>query len=107
MPNEIPLVFHNGSNYSYHFIVKGLSDKFEDQVECLWESTEKYKTFFIPIEKEVTKIDKDGNRSVATPSYKTKFVDGARFTTTSLSNFVDKRRWWFFFWIWKCQGQLK
>ena len=68
MPNEIPLVFHNGSNYSYHFVVKELSDKFEDQVECLWESTEKYKTFFIPKEKEVPRIDKDNNKSVVTPS---------------------------------------
>ena len=22
MPNEIPLVFYNGSNYDYHFIIK-------------------------------------------------------------------------------------
>ena len=25
------------------------------------ENTEKYETFFVPIEKEITKIDKDGN----------------------------------------------
>ena len=22
MPNEIPIVFHNGSNYDYHFVIK-------------------------------------------------------------------------------------
>ena len=61
LPNEIPIVFHNGSNYDYHFIIKGLARKFEGQLECLLESTEKYKTFSVPIEKEVTKIGKNGN----------------------------------------------
>ena len=48
-----------------------------------------YKTFWIPIEKEVTKIDKDGNESVVTISYKIKLIDSARFMATSLSNLVD------------------
>ena len=29
VPNEIPVVFHNGSNYDYHFIIKELADEFE------------------------------------------------------------------------------
>ena len=38
-------------------------------LECLGENTEKnYKNFSIPIEKEVTEIDKDGNKSVVTIS---------------------------------------
>ena len=41
------------------------------------------------IEKEITKIDKDGNGSVVTKSYKIKFIDSARFMATSLSNLVD------------------
>ena len=53
------------------------------------QNTEKDKTFSIPIEKEVTKIDKDGNERVVTMSYKIKFIDSARFMTTSLSNLVD------------------
>ena len=52
------------------------------------ENTEKCKTFSIPIEKEVTKIDKDGNESVVTISYKIKFIDSARFMVISLSIFV-------------------
>ena len=54
-----------------------------------WTNTEKYKTFSVPIEKEVTKIGKDGNESVDTISYKIKFIDSARFMATSLSNLVD------------------
>ena len=34
VPNEIPAVFHNGSNYDYHFIIKALASEFEGQFEC-------------------------------------------------------------------------
>ena len=47
-----------------------------------WKNTEKYKTYFVLIEREVTKIDKDGNESVFTLSYKTKFIESARFTVS-------------------------
>ena len=89
VPNKIPVVFHNGSNYDYHFIIKELANEFEGQFECLRENTEKYKTFSIPVEKEVTNIDKDGNESVVIISYKIKFIDRARFMAISLSNLVD------------------
>ena len=35
VPNEIPVAFHNGSNYDYHFIIKKLANEFEWQFECL------------------------------------------------------------------------
>ena len=88
MSNEIPVVFHNGLNYNYHFIVKELSKAFEGQFERLGENTEKYKTFSDLIEKEVTEIDKVGNESVVTISYKIKFINSATFMATSLSNLV-------------------
>ena len=47
VPNEIPAVFHNGSNYDYHFIIKELANDFEGELECLGENTEKYKKFFV------------------------------------------------------------
>ena len=53
MPNEIAVVFHNGLNYDYHFIIKKLANEFKGQFECFGENTEKYKTFSVPIEKEV------------------------------------------------------
>ena len=75
MPNEIPVIFDNGSNYDYHFMIKELANEFDGKFECLGENTEKYKKFSIPIEKEVTKIDNDRNESVKTMSFKVKFID--------------------------------
>ena len=46
-----------------------------DNLNVLGENTEKYKDFSVLKEKEGTKIDKDGNESVITISYKTKFID--------------------------------
>ena len=39
MPKEIPVVFHNGSTYDYHFIIKDLAEEFEGEFECLGENT--------------------------------------------------------------------
>ena len=45
MISAIPVVFHNGSTYVYHFIIKELAEEFEGPFECLGENTEKYITF--------------------------------------------------------------
>ena len=90
MPNEISVVFHNGSNYDYHSIIKELANEFERQFECLVENKEKYKTFSVPTKMEITKINKDGNKSVDSISYRITFIDSTRFMTTSLSNLVNK-----------------
>ena len=81
---EIPVVFHNGSTYDYHFIIKNLVEEFEGEFECLGENTEKYITFSVPIKKEITKKDK-----IVKISYKIKFIDSYRFMSTSLSKLVD------------------
>ena len=54
-PKEIPIVFHNGSTYDYHFIINKLAKEFHGQleIECLGENTEKYITFSVPISKEL------------------------------------------------------
>ena len=70
-------------------IIKESANDFEKQFECLEENTENYKTFSVPIEKEGTKIYKDGNKSVVTISYKIELIDSARFIASSLSNLVD------------------
>ena len=53
-------MFHNGSNYDYHFIKKELPEEFKKQFICLGENTEKYLTFSVPILKEVARIEKNG-----------------------------------------------
>ena len=40
-PREIPVVFHNGSSYDYHFIINGLAEEFEGDFECLGGNKEK------------------------------------------------------------------
>ena len=62
VPKEIPIVFHNGSNYDYHFIIKKLVKQFEGK------NTEKYIAFSVLIEKEVTRIGKKGNEVTKTES---------------------------------------
>ena len=59
------------------------------KTECFGRNTEKYKTFSVPIEKEVTNIDEGDNESVVNVSYKIKLIDSARFMASSLSNLVD------------------
>ena len=48
-PKEIPVVFHNGSPYDYHFIIKKLVEEFEGEFECLGENAEKHITFSVPL----------------------------------------------------------
>ena len=81
IPKKFPVVFHNGSTYDYHFIIKQLVKEFKGYFECLGENTEKYITFSVPIKKVL------GNDKTVT--YKLKFIDSYRFMQDSLSNLVD------------------
>ena len=60
-------------------ILSKVAKEFEGQLESPGENKERYKKFSVPIKKEITKTDKDGNESIETISYKIKFIDGARF----------------------------
>ena len=82
IPKDIPIIFHNGSTYDYHFIIRELAKEFEGNFECLGENTEKYITFSVPIKKRIENKDIEIN-------YKIKFVDSFRFMATSLSKLVD------------------
>ena len=86
MPKKNLIVFHNGSNYDYHFIIKELAQEFQKQFTCLGENTEKYITFTVSIEKEVTRIDKNGEEIAKNISFILHFIDRARFMASSLSN---------------------
>ena len=72
---SIPIVFHNGSTYDYHFIIKQLAKEFKGEFECLGENTEKYFTFLVPLKKE--------NNNSKKITDKLKFIDSYRFMSTS------------------------
>ena len=40
------MVFHNGSNYDYHFIIKELAEEWEGQFERLWKKYWEVHNFF-------------------------------------------------------------
>ena len=82
IPKNIPVIFHNGSTYDYHFIIKELACEFDGNFECLGENTEKYITFSVPIKKRID------NKNIDI-TYKIKFIDSFRFMATSLSKLVD------------------
>ena len=82
IPQEIPVVFHNGSTCDYHFIIKELVKVFEGNFECLGENTEKYITFSVPIKKKIDNKDLE-------ITYKIKFIDSYGFMSSSLSKLVD------------------
>ena len=95
IPKEIPVVFHNGSTYDYHFIIKQLAREFKGYFHCLGENTEIYITFSVPVTK-VLDNDNDNdsdsdndNDKAKTVTYRLKFIDSCRFMQDSLSNLVD------------------
>ena len=83
IPKEIPVVFHNGSTYDYHFIIKELVKEFNRNFACLGENTEKYiLTFSVLIKKKIENKDIE-------ITYKIKFIDGYRFMAMPLSRLID------------------
>ena len=94
---EIPVVFHNGSVYDYHIIIKYLARKFEGHFTRLGENTEKYITFSVPIRKVINgdndndndNNNDNNNNKAKTITYRIKFVDSYRFMQSSLSTLTD------------------
>ena len=74
-------MFHNGSTYDYHFIIKQLTKELDGQLECLGKNTEKYLTFLVQNKKEL-----DNGETI---TYKLKFIDSFRFMSTWLSSLLD------------------
>ena len=78
VPKKIPIVFHNGPTYDYHFEIKKLAEEFKGDFECLGENTEKYITVSVLLKKK-----NDGKIT-----YKLKFIASYSFMQSSLSNLV-------------------
>ena len=77
---EIPVFFHNGSLYDYHFVIKDLAREFKGNFECLGEHTEKYISFTVPFKKVIN------DKKI---KYRIRIIDSCRFMQDSLSNLVD------------------
>ena len=77
---EIPVLFHSGSVYDYHFIIKYLPREFKFNSECFGENTEKHISVTVPFKKVIN--DKE-------IKYKKRISDSCRFMQDSLSNLVD------------------
>ena len=77
---EIPVLFHNGSVYDYHFIIKYLAREFKGDSGCLGGNTEKYISFTVPFKKVIN--DKE-------IKYRIRISDSCRFMQDSLSNLAD------------------
>ena len=60
MTNEIPAVFHSGSNddYRYNFIIKDLANEFEGQFEFLGETKKSKKLFLLQQKSKLQKLIK-------------------------------------------------
>ena len=81
IPREIPIIFHNGSRYDYHFIIKKLAEEFKGNFDFLGKNTEKYITLSAPIKKNL-----NNDKAI---TYKLKFIDSYRFMDRSLASLVD------------------
>ena len=77
---EILVLFHNGSVYDYHFIIKYLARKFKGNFECLGENTENYISFTVPFKKVINEKE---------IKYRIRIRDSCRFMQDSLSNLAD------------------
>ena len=64
-------------------IIKKSLEEIKKQFTCLEENTEKYITFTVTIEKEVLKIDKNGEKNTKSISYILQIIDSARFIASS------------------------
>ena len=50
---DIPVFFHNGTNYDYNLINNELAKEFRSEMRCMPLNTNKYYSFSIPIIKEI------------------------------------------------------
>ena len=78
---EIPALFHNGSVYDYHFIIKYLAREFKGNFECFVENTDKYISITVPFKKGINDDEEI--------KYRIRISDSFRFIQDSLSTLVD------------------
>ena len=66
-----------------------LSEEFKKHFTSLGKKTEKYISFIVPIEKQVTRIDKNEGEITKNTTYILQFIESAIFMASSLPNLVS------------------
>ena len=84
---DIPVFFHNGTNYDFHLIINELAKEFKSELHCIPLNGEKFMSFSIPIREKVYAKSKNTKKKLLT--YNLRFIDSARHMNESLSNLVD------------------
>ena len=84
---DIPVLFHNVTNYDFNLIITELAKEFRSELQCIPVNTNKYMSFSIPIKKKVYANSINTKKKVVT--YKLNFIDSARHMNESLSKLVD------------------
>ena len=78
---EIHVVIHNGSNYDFHLRIKELAAESKEEIHCIPEDKQKYKSFSIPIMyKSAEKYEYPCNL---------RFIDSKKFMLGSLVSHVN------------------
>ena len=85
VPKFIPVVFHNGSTYDNHFLIKQLAKEFKGYFNCIGENTEKYISFSITTIKKSDKVSKRKKPE----AFSLRFIDSYRFMQCSLADLVN------------------
>ena len=85
---DIPVFFHNGTNYDFNLIINELAKEFRTEMRCIPLNTNKYMSFSIPIRKEV-KEEKQKEQKKKVITYILKFIDTAKHMNIALSTLVD------------------
>ena len=63
LPQTIPIVFHNLSNYDGHLIIRELANRFgSENMKCIGENKEKYISFSVKIKEP--RLDENGSQMI-------------------------------------------
>ena len=82
---NIPVFFHNGTNYDFNLIINELEKEFRSEMRCIPLNTNKYMPFSIPIRKEIKQKEK--KKKVIT--YNLKFLDSKKHMDSASSTLVN------------------
>ena len=78
---SIFIVFHSGSKYDYHFIIKWLTEKFENEFTCLKKILKILNLFSFNTKGSYR--NKNREESTKTASHRLQFIDCVRFMASS------------------------